>query len=71
MKEFLFVIENTGSNSSKIVKILANDIDEAKDKFAKVCMPFVDFNYSEIREILENYDIKITCAEFKDIIDLL
>lgn len=71
MKEFLFVIENTGSNSSKIVKILANDIDEAKYKFAKVCMPFVDFNYSEIREILENCDIKITCAEFKDVIDLV
>lgn len=71
MKEFLFVIENTGSNSSKIVKILANDIDEAKDKFAKVCMPFTNFNYSEICYILENNDIKITCAEFKDVIDLV
>ena len=71
MKEFLFVIENTGSNSSKIVKVSANDISEAKDKFTRVCMPFTDFNYSEMCYILENNDIKITCAEFKDIIDLV
>ena len=71
MKEFLFFIENTGSNSSKIVKVSANDINEAKDKFIRVCMPFTDFSYSETCYILEHHDVKITCAEFKDVIDLV
>ena len=71
MKEFLFIIWDVGSDTSKLVKVSANTIVEAKDKFAKAFCPLVDFGFSDIEYMTENQDIRIYCSEYKDVINLV
>ena len=68
MKEFLFTIDNMDSNNFKVIKILANDIKEAKNKFTKAFMPFMSYSYEDLYYFLENQNVRIKCVEFKDII---
>ena len=71
MKEFLFTIWDTGSDTSKFIKVSASTMEEAKNKFAKAFCPLVDFNYSDIDYMVENQDIRIYYSEYKDVINLV
>lgn len=71
MKEFLFVVWDINADASKFIKVSANTILEAKDKFAKAFCPLVDFSYSDINYMVENQDIRIYCSEYKDVINLV
>ena len=71
MREFIFIIRDTNSDTSKFIKVSANTMVEAEDKFAKAFCPLVDFSYNDIMYMIESQDIVIYYSECKDIINLV
>lgn len=71
MKEYLFVIWDVSNDTYKFVKVTASDICEAKKKFAKAFCPYLDFDFNDVENMIENEDVRIYYSEYKDIINLL
>lgn len=67
MKEYLFVIWDISKDTPKFIKVLASELGEAKEKFAKAFLPFLDFTYEDLEYILDRSDVRVYCSEFKDI----
>lgn len=68
MKEFLFVIWDISKDCTKFIKVNATNEGEAKSKFAKAFVPYLDFDYSDVEYMIENEDVRIYCSELKDIV---
>lgn len=70
MKEFLFIVCDIHEESNKFFKVVANDEEEAKDKFAKAFFPYIEFNYDDLEYMLNGQDVKLYYIEINNIITL-
>ena len=70
MKEFLFVIKDNTTETTKLVKVTEADENAAKEKFAKAFAPFLDFSYNDIFKMADYNDVEITYTEYTNIINV-
>ena len=62
MSNYYFIIYDKNTDKCKIYTINASTEYDAKKEFSEFMIPFINSNYSELVNMLANYDIDIFYA---------
>jgi hypothetical protein len=68
MTKFIFGVQDNSIDERTLYSIEACTIEEARNKFCKLCMPIIKMKYDDMLDMLADIDVIIT--EYNNIIEL-
>lgn len=70
MNTFLFIVEDRDECTTKLFKLEALSIEAAKITFVKKYLPYLNFDFVALCDMLERSDVYITVYNTSEIINL-
>lgn len=70
MNTFLFIVEDRDECTTKLFKLEALSTEAAKITFIKKYLPYLNFDFAALCDMLERSDVYITVYNTSEIINL-
>ena len=70
MNTFLFIVEDRDECTTKLFQLEALNAEAAKTAFTKKYLPYLNFDFSSLCDMLERSDVYITVYNASEIINI-
>lgn len=70
MNTFLFIVEDRDEGTTKLLKLEALSTEAAKIAFTKKYLPYLNFDFTALCDMLERSDVYITVYNTSEIINI-
>lgn len=70
MNTFLFIVEDREECTTKLFQLEASSTETAKTAFTKKYLPYLNFDFTALCDMLERSDVYITVYNTSEIINI-